>query len=377
MQFDLDLKLWTLLWWYNTNADDKTLILMDEFESADFLDRWVVAVQKNMPVIIPDVEKLSYPPDEEEKLYNRLCVKSVIAISLAPRPVGLLVVRNPKRYIHETFFLRVLAHVVLNCYREQQSIDRLHAACAPAALKSSNDVYVKLFGELEIRTNHGILREADFNSPLISKLLTYLLISNKRAVTPMDFAQKFWPDDCDNPTKRLKGPMYRLRQTLSTISDEQIVVCSAHGYQLNPKLHIISDIRRFDGYIAAADKAVSVISRVDYLKKAVELYKGTLLASASDEPWLTQTAMSYYISYVNTVNKLLKYLEAQESYDLLHKYAAMAIQVAPENSQPYSYLVRSLKAQGMYNVAEHELEAAKTHLTFDEYVALSDWLKKP
>ena len=40
IQVDLDLNLWTPFWWFNTGATDKTMFLTEEYESAEFLDRW-------------------------------------------------------------------------------------------------------------------------------------------------------------------------------------------------------------------------------------------------------------------------------------------------------------------------------------------------
>lgn len=45
IQVDLDLSLWTPFWWFNTGATDKTTLLTEEYESAEFLDRWVQAVR--------------------------------------------------------------------------------------------------------------------------------------------------------------------------------------------------------------------------------------------------------------------------------------------------------------------------------------------
>lgn len=39
IQVDLDLNLWTPFWWFNTGATDKTMLLTEEYESAEFLDR--------------------------------------------------------------------------------------------------------------------------------------------------------------------------------------------------------------------------------------------------------------------------------------------------------------------------------------------------
>ena len=64
-------------------------------------------------MIVPDAEatKEAYPA--EYNLYQRLGIRSVIAVSLEPRPVALLAVRNPKRYIQQTSMLRILAYVLI------------------------------------------------------------------------------------------------------------------------------------------------------------------------------------------------------------------------------------------------------------------------
>ena len=85
IQVDLDLSLWTPFWWFNTGATDKTTLLTEEYESAEFLDRWVQAVRKGIPMVVLDAEvtKEAYPA--EYNLYQRLGIRSVIAVSLEPR----------------------------------------------------------------------------------------------------------------------------------------------------------------------------------------------------------------------------------------------------------------------------------------------------
>ena len=131
IQVDLDLNLWTPFWWFNTGATDKTMLLTEEYESAEFLDRWVQTVRKGIPMVVSDAEatKEAYPA--EYNLYQRLGIRSVIAVSLEPRPVALLAVRNPKRYIQQTSMLRILAYVLLASYNEQKMLNRLQMAYAP------------------------------------------------------------------------------------------------------------------------------------------------------------------------------------------------------------------------------------------------------
>ena len=70
---------------------------------------------------------------------------------------------------------------------------------------------------------------------------------------------------------------------------------------------------------------------------------------------------------LHTVSELLKQLDSLHSYDLLNQYAMKSLTIAPDNPKAYGWLIRSLKAQGMNELATNELAAAKEHLTTEEY----------
>ena len=367
IQVDLDLRLWTPFWWHNTGVEDKTTILTEEFESADFLDRWVLAIRKNLPMVVPDTTVVKDSHPTEYNLYQRLSIKSVMAVSLEPRPIALFAVRNPKRYLHQTSMLRVLAYVLLASYNEQKMLNRLQMVCIPTTIKNNTDIYISLFGQLQISTSSGTLKESDYNSPRISQLLTYLLISNEKAHSSLEIAQALWPDDSTNPAKNMRNLIYRLRQTFGLISDAELIVSTASGYQFNPKIHIITDYQQFDEFIRLASAASSIINRVELLKSAIDLYNGKILSSAEGEHWLIQFATKYHIAYIGAVNELLKQLASLHSYDLLNQYAMRSLTIAPENTRGYYWLIRSLKSQGMNELAANEHRLARQNLTDVEY----------
>ena len=70
---------------------------------------------------------------------------------------------------------------------------------------------------------------------------------------------------------------------------------------------------------------------------------------------------------MGAVSELLKQLDYLHSYDLLNQYAMKSLTIAPDNPKAYGWLIRSLKAQGMNELATNELAAAKEHLTTEEY----------
>ena len=202
IQVDLDLGLWKPLWWHNECQEDKTTILTNEFESSEFLDRWVKAVRRGTPMVVSDAEDVKDTYPDEYRLYERLGIKSVLAIPLEPRQIALIAVRNPQRYTHQTSMLKLLAYVLLAAYNDKRMADSLSMAFSPENIKSSHDVFISLFGELKIHTSHGVLPESDLKSPKISRLLTFMLLSNKKALSSLEIVQEIWPEELEDKDER-------------------------------------------------------------------------------------------------------------------------------------------------------------------------------
>lgn len=345
----------------------------------EFLDRWVRAVRRGIPMVVSNAETIRAKYPDEYSLYQRLGIQSVLAIPLEPRPVALIAVRNPKRYICQTSMLKLLAYVLLVAYNDSRMVDGLNMTLAPENIKSSHDIFISLFGELKIYTSRGVLRESDLKLPKISRLLTYLLLSQKKTVPPMESVQNIWPEemeDAEVPGKNMKYLIYRLRQAFSLISDEQFVLSTAFGYQLNPSLHITTDFQKFDELTVATAKATSVVNKIGLMEKTVELYQGKLLSSAEGEHWLVHTANRYHFAYMSTANELLKRLMTIHAYDLIHQYAALALTIAPENTKAYYWLIQSYLKQNMEEMATGELVAARQKLPDEEYQKLLQELIK-
>lgn len=136
LEVDLDLGLWTPYVWYNKNPEDQTELLVNEFESSEFLYRWVAAMKENLAVIVPDREKIKNTYPDEYDLYQRLRIHSVLSVPVKPRPTGFLAVRNPKRYINRSSMLQMLAFVVLATVNEKKLLDSVKMVSAPESIKT-------------------------------------------------------------------------------------------------------------------------------------------------------------------------------------------------------------------------------------------------
>ena len=92
------------------------------------------------------------------------------------------------------------------------------------------------------------------------------------------------------------------------------------------------------------------------LEKAASLYQGKLLSAANGEHWLVHYANRYHLAFMSTVNELLN--------------------IAPENTKAYYWLIRSYQKQHMDEMAAGELAAAKQKLPEDEYQKLLNSLER-
>ena len=379
LEIDLELGLWTPYIWFNKNPDDKTTIMLNEIESADFLYRWVTAMKNNLPIIVEDREQIKKDFPDEYEMYQRLRIHSVLAVPVKPRPTGFLAVRNPKRYIDRSSMLQMLAFVVLAIANEKKLLDSAKLAWSPENITNETDILFHLFGELEVYTSQGVLHEADLKSPKIIRLLAYMLLGSRRFFTARELAETLWPDeafDQENPGKNIKTLIYRLRQVFSMISEQDLIESTPYGYRLNPKLNIMTDLQEFDRYLRSAQDTASITGKIDLLKKAVSVYRGNILGSAAGEHWLIPTSSHYNLKYLGAVNELLKTLAELKDYAGVHQYAAQALCIDPGNFRAYFWMIYSMYRQGATEMAKAELRAAEQHLTSEEYSELVQHLKK-
>lgn len=379
LEVDLDLGLWTPYIWYSRNPIGNTASMLHEFESSDFLYRWITAMKANQAIIVRDREGIKDTYPDEYQVYQRLHIFSVLGVPVKPRPTGFLAVRNPKRYIDRSSMLQMLAFVVLAIVNEKKLLDSVKMAWSPESIKSETDILIHLFGELEIYTARGVLRESDLNSPKITRLLAYMIISDRNVIPPREIAEALWPEetyDQENPGKNTKALVYRLRQTFSLISDQKLIESTAYGYRLNPKLNIMTDLQEFDQYVAASQNTASAIKKVELLKKAMAVYKGNILTSASGEHWLLHTSSHYNLKYLGVVNELLKTLAELKDYADIHQYALQALHIEPGNLRAYYWMIYSLYRQGATEMAKAVFSTAKQNLILEEYDELIRNLKK-
>lgn len=379
LSVDMDLGLWTPVWWYNTNAQDRTHQLMHEFESIESMPSWIQSMNYNEAIIIPDVNCVKNAFPYEYSVYQRLRAKSVIAFPFKPNPVGFLVVRNQKRHIDQPGMLVFLAYVLHRAMAQQKTMESAKMHISPDNIQRDSDVIIHLLGNLDIYTSKGMIREADFKSPMICKMIAYLALHPKTSTAPWKMVSLLWPESKEDPdvqAKNIKHLLYRLRQIFSLISDYPLIESTSSGYRLNPELNIMTDLQIFDQYRNGIQETPSLAHKVELLKKTVEIYGGHVFSRDNADDWVMPTATHYALIYVGIVNELLKILaEARDYSEVLH-YAARALEIEPGNMRAHYWRIFALYRSGATEMAAASLPMAKRSLTEEEYSELKNQLRR-
>lgn len=379
LEVDMDLNIWTPFWWYNVHPEDKTVAMMKEFESSEFLYRWVASMRENHAIVVPDAEAVREDWPGEYEIYKRLKIRSIVGVPIKPRPVAFLVVRNPQRYIERTSMLQMLAFVVLTTVNEKKIMDSAKMSLSPEAIKHDKDIVINFFGSMSIYTSKGVLREQDFKAPKCCRVITYLMLNRKTTHPPLEIAEALWPNDTSGPdalSSNIRGLIYRFRQAFSLISDYQLIESTPNGYRLNPELHIMTDLQQFDKLWEAAQNATATTRKVDLLKQAVSIYKGPLYENARDEQWIINLVNHYSLRYAGMVNELLSKLADAKDYSGIQQYATQSLEIEPDNLKARYWLIFAMYHLGALEMAKSEVARSKVVLTPEEYAALLKYLKK-
>lgn len=196
LDVDMVMKVWSPHHWYNTHSRDQTKELMEEFESIDCMNQWIVALHESQPICIPDVEALKETNPEEYAMYRKLRANSILAVPVFPRPLGFMVVRNPTRHIspEETLMLRMIAYVLLTNINDQTSNEKLKRTYSPQNITDPNDVIINMLGDLEVITSTGVLTEKMIASPAITKILVFLYLNKGKSFAARTLIDEIFPD---------------------------------------------------------------------------------------------------------------------------------------------------------------------------------------
>lgn len=211
-------------------------------------------------------------------------------------------------------------------------------------------VNICLFDTLEFNKNGEPILAELLNTRKTKQFLAYLILNKDRSVTQKELFELLWSgQEYSNPGTALRTLLYRYRTLVSErkITElEDSVFSKRNAYQWNDELDVSIDIYDFEAYstIGLNDSAEEE-KRIECLKEAIDLYKGTLLKESAGEHWVVKKAVAYRDMYVNDVYAYVQFLKKDSKYDEIEKIVTRAIEVIGENDILLAELKRA-KAKG-------------------------------
>ena len=333
---DVDAGIFYPYWWTSKECGKMAQSRFDEFLQ-DY-DTWRNAMINGKTVVLSGLNRKKEGVTVSEfRHYQKLDVKSVIGIPLFHhKPCGFMIIKNPERYADQTIMLAVLSYVILNCWKEQQNLEalRLQLKQPCAELKTEQDVYLRLFGELELHTLKGQVSAQTLNSPKGWRLISYLALHQK-AIPLRTVAEALSSDtDTEYAQNALRVVMSRMKSRLESVLDptQPLVINTSYGYRMNEYYNLLSDLQEFEQHIAKAKAQPDISPRIEEYKKVVKLYRGPVYMEAAHEHWLMPVAEHYAIEYLFAVNHLLRDLAELKDYASVQHFAAKALMLEPENA---------------------------------------------
>lgn len=374
-----DQTMWSPYLWYNTEAHDMTRELTDEFEPTGLLPRWMTALNMDIPFSVSTAETVKDTYPNEYQLYQHLNIHSVLAVPVTPRPQGFFVVRNPRRYNtpETSSAMRMFAFVMLSIINDQAAQKMQEMAWSPDDVRSPNDIYVKLFDRFEMITHKGRLSEENTQVPAVAKTLAYMILHREKHHRTYSLLKCLMPEsldrDSEKAVKALHNQMYRVRKDLDHVAITNLIVTGNDGYSLSREFNIITDVDQFQAYFEAALGAQTSLSKIEFYKEALELYKGDIVLATDDSDTVT-VIHDYHMKYITVVNNLLELLAEYDEYGTIQQIAEKSLHIETGNPVVYYWLITAYRKLGAASVAEDFLKRAEEELEVVTYQELQDRL---
>lgn len=144
----------------------------------------------------------------------------------------------------------------------------------------SATLFIRTLGNPEVRVNGQTVPMSVWRTQSVRDLFFYFL-SQPGSVTKEQVGAALWPETRDAVAlkARFKNEIFRLRHAVG----RDAIIFEEEYYRFNHALDFEYDVEAFDSHMTRARKASDVNTRLDHLRKAVDLIQGSYLADVMDD----------------------------------------------------------------------------------------------
>ena len=223
--------------------------------------------------------------------------------------------------------------------------------------EQENTFQVQMFGIFRLQGEGRTLAEEDFRSPMLIRLLSYILLHHDRSVTPQELTEVLWPDvSADISRSALKNLVYRLRNLLKSVwKDKDLIVSVRRSYSWNPAVPLRLDVEELDRLGQQLRSEQDKEKRRELLIQAMSLYQGKYLENYCDTYQIASQSAFSHSRYLSMAKELSGMLWEAKQYQELEVLLKQVLRLEEYDEELQAMYIRSLLAQG------------KTHSAFEAY----------
>lgn len=239
----------------------------------------------------------------------------------------------------------------------------------PESTVNDHVLKIKMFGEFSISNDNYTLATAKKSGLTNFLLIAYLLSNKGNHITSEALIDVLWPTGkTANPSGALRTLVYRIRKELANFfPDESIELIDKTNniYSWNFEVPCHIDVYEFESYYHKATRESDKHKQFELLSQAFELYQGEFLSIFSYHSWVMFRNNYYGNLYINCVNKMCQYLDAEGDYEALVSICERALEFAPPTDE-------TLHKQKIYAL----LKLGKAQVALDYYYSILDMFSK-
>lgn len=379
LDIDCSFRSWSAQCFYNAVTGSTTETLIEKPERFETAPSWVEAVKSGVPIIVEDIEAIKDSLPIEYEMYKRLEVKSVIGVPYRNMNMGLMVVKNPKRFKSEALALNVMSYITTMEVIEVNRRKNIQRHVEATDMLNYNDVRIKLFGEFTIESKDLLIKGEDVKSELIKFAVAYMTVNVGKSFPKEKLSSVYyngtdtacWPDII----YKFRQKCRELRPAMENQTCDLINTYNS-GYGLCKKLNIESDVDTFEKMVKLIDDTGIIDSKIDILKDFYVKYQDDFLPGMTECEWILTSRQDYRRRYIEKMSLMLRLLHGKRDYTSVVRYGTDILKRFPHSVEIRYWQVVALWELGEADILKHSIDAGKEILQEHEWGLFIELLAK-
>ena len=216
---------------------------------------------------------------------------------------------------------------------------------------------IRLLGGFELGREGRVLDQLPLRAA--RSLFAYLVLNRERAHTRDLLAGTFWPDfDDSRARRRLSQALWQVQTTIGEDDADRYLIGTPDTVRFNPDASFWLDVDQFEAELAQEEAAGTRAEEGEHLARAVDLYRGDLLAGFYDD-WLFPDQDHLHSRFLAALDRLIDIAMAKGDYEAALVRARRLAQEDEFDEEAHRRVMRIAVLLGRHNEAIRQFEECR------------------